>query len=56
MAEEFLTTAKSALKEPLNYLEELVSEKSPPRPELQDLMEVLVEFFHFMGFYMQHEK
>ena len=44
------------LKQPLLRLEDIVTEKTQHRADYQELLEVLVEFFHFMGFYIQQEK
>ena len=57
LVDQFLTAAKSSCGEPFSYLEDLASENSTSlRPEFQDLLETNVEFFHYLGFYLQHER
>ena len=53
---KFLENAKACLKEPFHYLEELANDGYKPRPEFTNLLEVIVEFFHFMGFFLQPGK
>ena len=49
---KLLKNAKAYLKEPFHSLEELANDSYKPIPKFTNLLEVIVEFFHY-GFFLQ---